>query len=111
VDGPNRALGLVLNGIESGRRIGSRGAHKGLERVRSLLLNLLERRQIADYRVETVEGCESGLGRAARGIECALKREDVVLQFVEFRGPDAAELVVGVERVVNQHRLAIGGGD
>ena len=92
-------------------RAGTGGADQRLERVGGLLLNLLERREIAERRVEAIDGRQPILGSAACRIERALQGQDVPLQFVEFRSPDGAELVVGVESVANQRRFAIRGAD
>ena len=97
--------------IELGRRSGAAGADKSLERDRRLLLNLLERREVADRRVEAIEGRELFLRSTAWVVEGTLQRQDMALQFVEFRRPEGAELVVGFECVANQRRLAIRGGD
>ena len=111
VDAPNRPFGLISNGNECGRRIGVAGADQRLERDRGLLLDLFEWPEIADRRDEAINGGEPLLRRAACRTERALQGENMALQFVKFRGPDGAELVVGVERVANQRRLAICGSD
>ena len=73
--------------------------------------NLLERREVADRRVEAIEGRELFLRSTAWVVEGTLQRQDMALQFVELRRPEGAELVVGFECVANQRRLAIRGGD
>src|ERR1019366_6031638 len=68
VDSPDRPLGLILDQIEVGRS-SSPSADKSLERDRSILLNLFERREVADRCVEVVEGGEPLLRNAACRIE------------------------------------------
>src|SRR6516165_6257819 len=87
VDTPNRPFGLNPGRFYCVRRVGAGGIDKRLERVRSLLLDLFQRREIADRRVEAVEGGESVRGRAACGTERALQGRNMAPQFVEFRVP------------------------
>jgi len=61
VNAPDRAFDLSLNGVETCAGVG--GMDKRLKRDRGLLLNLLERGEIASRRVELV-GSPSLLGAA-----------------------------------------------
>src|SRR5215471_8769632 len=108
---PDRLGHLIANGLERGRRAGIRGAHQGLERSRGFLLNLLERRQGAQGRVEALEGCEAFLGRAPRRTQRISKQRYLTLQILELRRPNDAKLIVGVEYLAKELQLAIGGID
>ena len=79
VDALDPAVDLSLNGVESGARAGAGGADKGLERDRSLLLDLLKRREIPKRHVEAVEGGQAFVGFAFGRIERALQRGDMAL--------------------------------
>src|SRR5262249_54853065 len=111
VDLLERSGHLTANGVERGRRAGIGGAHQCLERSRRLLLNLLERRQIAQRGVELVEGGETFLGRTARHREGIPKRSYVALQILEPRREHDAKLIVCVEQLANERNLAVAGSN
>ena len=102
---------LTLNRIKSSVRAGADGADKRLERNRSLLLNLLERREIPKHRVEAVEGGQTLLGCAPCRVERVLQGNDMAFQLLEFRSPDGAELVVGIECIADERGFPVGRRD
>jgi hypothetical protein len=65
----DRPLDLILKGLEGGLRAGIGGADKGLKCYRSLLLDLLERREIPKRHVEPAQRCQAFLRLAFSGIE------------------------------------------
>ena len=58
----NRSLRLAPNNVEGIRCRGRRRADQRFKHVGRLLLNLLQRREIANGRVETSQGGQSILG-------------------------------------------------
>ena len=75
------------------------------------LLNLFERREIPKHRVEAVERGQALLGCAPGCFERALQRGNMALELLEFRCPDGAELIVGVECIADERGFAIGSRD